>query len=274
MSAEAASMQANFAKKIKNQQSVPIQAQVKKQQPPQQQPKPQPHQARAPSGSQIRRTSSQIMKSQQPHPQHIQQQLQQTQAQQQTSSQTQYQHQMQQQQQQQLHNQQLQRQQQQQQYAVSSAQPPTTTTPATKPISSKPTPQPKSYEAKLAGHAGTAHMAPLVGQRLNDMLRSLDPNYSLDQQAEEEILRLAQHFLDNVVSKSIRMSQHRGSKTLDVQDVQFILAKQWGIVVPGLGPSTRPANRVAAVPKRKAEVSPGPVGQGATPVPKKAKVGL
>jgi len=114
-------------------------------------------------------------------------------------------------------------------------------------------------------------MAPLVGQRLNNLLHSLDPNYTLDSQAEEEVLGLAQNFLDSVVSKSIRLSQHRGSKTLDVQDVQFILSKQWGIVVPGLGPPTRPASRAPAAQKRKSE-TPSSGGSGGSG-PKKAKVG-
>jgi hypothetical protein len=142
--------------------------------------------------------------------------------------------------------------------------------PASRPISTKATTQPKSSEGRLVG-PGAAHMAPLVGQRLNDLLHSLDPNYSLDSQAEDEVLRLAQNFLDSVVTKSIRLSQHRGSKTLDVQDVQFVLAKQWGIVVPGLGPPTRPANRAPAAQKRKSETNSGSGGgQGTT---KKAKVG-
>jgi len=141
-------------------------------------------------------------------------------------------------------------------------------TQSSKTISSNPTHQPKAAEAKIIG-PGLPHLAPLVGQRLNDLLHSLDPNYTLDSQAEDEVLRLAQNFLDSVVNKSIRLSQHRGSKTLDVQDVQFVLAKQWGIVVPGLGPPTRPANRAPAAQKRKAEnLSTG------VPVNKKPKVGL
>jgi transcription initiation factor TFIID subunit 12 len=79
-------------------------------------------------------------------------------------------------------------------------------------------------------------MAPLVGQRIQDLLASLDPSYTMDAQAQEQVLQLADDFLDKVCKQSLRMAAHRGSSTVEVQDVQLILAKQWGIVIPGLGP--------------------------------------
>jgi len=95
---------------------------------------------------------------------------------------------------------------------------------------------------------GTPHMAPLVGQRIQELVKSLDPNYSIDHAAEEQVLQLADDFLDQVTRQSIRMAQHRGSKTLDVQDLQLVLAKQWGIVVPGLGaPTFRPTKSALTV---------------------------
>ena len=93
-------------------------------------------------------------------------------------------------------------------------------------------------------------MSPLVGQRLRDLVASLDPNYVLDAEAEEQVLQLADDFLDKVTRQSLRLAQHRGSRMLDVQDVQLALKKQWGIVVPGLGPPTleppKPASRASA----------------------------
>jgi len=108
--------------------------------------------------------------------------------------------------------------------------------------SARPTSQPSHSEARLTSQTpGVPHMAPLVGQRLRDLVQSLDPNYSIDAAAEDQVLQLVDDFLDKVTRQSIRMSQHRGSKTLDVQDLQVVLAKQWGIVVPGLGaPTFRP----------------------------------
>lgn len=93
-------------------------------------------------------------------------------------------------------------------------------------------------------------MSPLIGQRLRELVTSLDPNYVLDAEAEEQVLHLADDFLDKVTRQSLRLAQHRGSRTLDVQDVQLALSKQWGIVVPGLGAPvlrpTKPANRAPA----------------------------
>ena len=119
------------------------------------------------------------------------------------------------------------------------------------PLSTKPTTQPSSSEAKLSS-AGTggAHISPMIGQRLRDLVTSLDPNYTLDADAEEQVLELADDFLEKVTKQSMRLAQHRGSKTLDVSDIQLVLAKQWGIVIPGLGAPnmrpTKPDNRVVA----------------------------
>jgi transcription initiation factor TFIID subunit 12 len=85
------------------------------------------------------------------------------------------------------------------------------------------------------------HLAPLVGQRISDLVKSIDPNYVIDRDAEEQILQLADDFLDKVVHQATRLAQHRGSKVLDVQDLQIVLAKNFGITVPGLGlPNIRP----------------------------------
>lgn len=127
--------------------------------------------------------------------------------------------------------------------------------PKPKPASNKLTPQPTAVEWRVSAHAGRTagpQNSPLVGQRLRDLLASLDPNYVLDAEAEEQVLQLADDFLDKVTKQSLRLAQHRGSKTLDVQDVQLALQKQWGIVVPGLGPPNlvrppaKPANRTSA----------------------------
>lgn len=129
--------------------------------------------------------------------------------------------------------------------------------PAPKPRTSpKPTRQPTPAEARLSmsasalARSGGPHVSPLVGQRLRDLVASLDPNYALDAEAEEQVLQLADDFLDKVTRQSLRLAQHRGSRTLDVQDVQLALSKQWGIVVPGLGAPvlrpTKPANRASA----------------------------
>lgn len=143
-------------------------------------------------------------------------------------------------------------------------------TPKAKPAPKR-TPQPSAIESRLSFNAGKTtapvggpHTAPLVGQRLRDLVSSLDPSYALDAEAEEQVLLLADDFLDKVTRQSIRLAQHRGSRTLDVQDVQLALSKQWGIEIPGLGPPTlmrptKPANRASASggTKRRASSSEG-----------------
>ena len=78
-------------------------------------------------------------------------------------------------------------------------------------------------------------MAPLVGQKLQSILSSIDPSYTLEPEAEEHLLRMADDFLDNIVKRGMRLAKHRGSDRLDVQDLSLVLKKGWGITVPGLG---------------------------------------
>jgi transcription initiation factor TFIID subunit TAF12 len=88
------------------------------------------------------------------------------------------------------------------------------------------------------------YMAPLVGQRIQDLVTGLDPSYTIDAQAQEQVLQLADDFLDKVCKQSLRIAAHRGSSVLEVQDVQLVLAKQWGIVIPGLGPPMLNKSRI------------------------------
>jgi len=93
-------------------------------------------------------------------------------------------------------------------------------------------------------------MAPLVGPRIADLVKSIDPNYGIEPDAEEQVLQLADDFLDKVTKQAIRLAQHRGSKTLDVRDLQIVLAKNFGIVVPGLGlPVVRPIKGASVASK-------------------------
>jgi histone H3/H4 len=120
-------------------------------------------------------------------------------------------------------------------------------------------------------------MAPLVGPRIQDLVKDLDPSYSLDAAAEQQILQLTDDFLDKVCKQALRMAQHRSSKTMDVQDLQLVLAKQWNIVIPGLGPPIpkKPVNAMrppsnggggngggASGIKRKASETPSSAGAG------------
>jgi transcription initiation factor TFIID subunit 12 len=112
-------------------------------------------------------------------------------------------------------------------------------------------PQPTNVEANLTMQSSALisstvqpYMAPLVGQRIQELVTSLDPSYSIDSQAQDQVLQLADDFLDKVCKQSLRLAAHRGSSILEVQDVQLVLAKQWGIVIPGLGPPLLNKSRV------------------------------
>lgn len=137
----------------------------------------------------------------------------------------------------------------------------------------KPSPVPTASEARVSlqgpHHAAAAYMAPLVGTRIQSLLQSLDPLYVMDPAAEEQVLQLADDFLDKVVKQSLRIAAHRGSKTLDVQDIQLVLGKQWNIVIPGLGPpmpkkpktstTTRPSSTVAGTKRKSSGTGAGNV---------------
>lgn len=61
-------------------------------------------------------------------------------------------------------------------------------------VSTKPTPAPSSKEGMLAA----PHMAPLVGPRVKDLVKSLDPSYTIEPSAEKQVLELLDDFLDKV----------------------------------------------------------------------------
>lgn len=116
---------------------------------------------------------------------------------------------------------------------------------------------PKIEESHLS--MSGPHVVPAVGERIQTLLNSIDPNYTLDSAAEAQVLQLANDFLTKVTQQSFELAQHRGSPALDVQDVQWVLAKQWGIVIPGLGPpptrSLNPSTSSSVKRKRRASGS-------------------
>lgn len=221
--------------------------------PMQQQQQQQPNSSQPPAGSGVRRapssgtSSSQANPMANPNARQAAANAQAAKLQQQQQAQQQQRLQQQAQQQQKLQQQQRAQQQAQQQQPPPQQQ---ARQPPQQP-STRPTPTPYPVEARLTSQSskavgpGAPHMAPLVGERIADLVKSLDPNYTIDEAAEEQVLQLADDFLDQVTRQSLRMAQHRGSKTLDVQDLQLVLSKQWGIVVPGLGAPTFRPSKVA-----------------------------
>ena len=66
----------------------------------------------------------------------------------------------------------------------------------------------------------------LSKQRLQDLVREVDPNVHPDEDVEELLLQLAEDFIDDVVNTSCKFAKHRNSSMLEVKDVQLSLEKK------------------------------------------------
>ena len=88
----------------------------------------------------------------------------------------------------------------------------------------------------VAQKHGDSSTAPILGEKLYDLCRSIDPSYNLDAEVQERLVELADSFLDKVTKDAMRLSKHRGSSCLDVVDVALALKKGYNMEVPGLGP--------------------------------------
>ena len=96
---------------------------------------------------------------------------------------------------------------------------------------------PNESEGRLAA---LSNNAPMVGQKMRDLLKSIDPAYSLDAETEQQILVMADEFVERLVSQSFELAKHRGSQQMEVKDVQLSLIKNWGIQIPGLSNPVQP----------------------------------
>ncbi|XP_076317203.1 transcription initiation factor TFIID subunit 12-like isoform X2 [Tachypleus tridentatus] len=125
---------------------------------------------------------------------------------------------------------------------------------------------PVSVTAVLKTTPGTAtssvsdRLGPVTGsdvdkvlnkQRLQDLVREVDPNEQLDEDVEELLLQIADDFIENVVTSSCLLAKHRRSSTLDVKDVQLTLEKNWNMWIPGFGVEERPYKRSATTESHK-----------------------
>ena len=149
------------------------------------------------------------------------------------------------------------------------------------PPSPKPTPRPTRAEGIISGasfmrsnntqsQSQSKPQPPLLGRKLSSLVKSLDPSglYSLEPDAEEQLLALANDFANSLIKKSVRVAQHRDScasggrtgnvssyngngngvqgpkrKRVEVEDVAIVLKKNYGIVIPGLSGKTSSTSR-------------------------------
>lgn len=75
----------------------------------------------------------------------------------------------------------------------------------------------------------------LSRQRLQELVKQVDPNEQLDEEVEELLLQMADDFIESTVSAACRLAKHRHSSSLDVRDVQLYLERNWNMKVPGFG---------------------------------------
>ncbi len=68
---------------------------------------------------------------------------------------------------------------------------------------------------------------------LHDLLRSVEPKYCFHPAVEELLLEMASQFVEDVVEFSGKVAKHRRSTVVDAKDLQFCLAKNYGISLAG-----------------------------------------
>lgn len=98
----------------------------------------------------------------------------------------------------------------------------------------------KSTSAKSISQSTTP--VPLIGEKLQKLCNSIDPSYKLDADVQERLLEMADSFVEKVTKDAIKLSKHRGSKSMEVVDVALALKKGYNMSVPGLGPPSVAGN--------------------------------
>ncbi|CAH0518981.1 unnamed protein product [Peronospora belbahrii] len=94
-------------------------------------------------------------------------------------------------------------------------------------------PPPNSFTS-----ASTTNKALTPHRQLSELLRLIDPKYCFHPAVEELLLDMASDFVHDVVDFSAKLAKHRRSTTLEPRDLQFCLAKNYGISLAGVLPTT------------------------------------
>ncbi|XP_065313742.1 transcription initiation factor TFIID subunit 12-like isoform X2 [Gordionus sp. m RMFG-2023] len=77
----------------------------------------------------------------------------------------------------------------------------------------------------------------LSKQKLQDLIKLVDPNEQLDDEVEDMLKQLSDEFIEDIISNSCILAKHRKSTILEVRDVQLYLEKNWNISIPGFAAS-------------------------------------
>jgi len=75
----------------------------------------------------------------------------------------------------------------------------------------------------------------ITKKRLEDLVKEIDPNLQLEEELEEQLIKVMEDFVDEAVSSGCSLAQHRKSNTLEVKDLKLHLERQHNIYVPGFG---------------------------------------
>ena len=86
-------------------------------------------------------------------------------------------------------------------------------------------------------NASTTTKALTPHRQLGELLRSIDPKYCFHPAVEELLLDMASDFVQDVVEFSGQLAKHRRSTTVEPRDLQFCLAKNYGISLAGVLPT-------------------------------------
>jgi transcription initiation factor TFIID subunit TAF12 len=73
----------------------------------------------------------------------------------------------------------------------------------------------------------------LSKRKLQDLVKSIDPEERLEPDAEELLMEVADEFIDSVLQQSCKIARHRRGQMLEVRDVQLHLERNWNIRIPG-----------------------------------------
>lgn len=84
--------------------------------------------------------------------------------------------------------------------------------------------------------AATTSRALTPNKQLGELLRALEPRFCLHPAVEELLLDMAGEFVQDVVGFAGRLAKHRRSAVLEPRDLQFCLAKNYGISLAGVLP--------------------------------------
>ncbi|KAF1334967.1 Transcription initiation factor, partial [Globisporangium splendens] len=83
-------------------------------------------------------------------------------------------------------------------------------------------------------NASTMTKALTPNTELGELLRSIEPRYCFHPAVEELLLEMATEFVQDVVGFSGKLAKHRRSNVLEPRDLQFCLAKNYGISLAGV----------------------------------------